>query len=194
MSESPTTNCAAFDGGRLIAAGPLKEVALAVKAALTAGAAGPVLTFGDADGAVIDLDLRGSDAEIVARLGASADEAPPPRGRGRPKLGVVAREVTLLPRHWDWLAAQPGGASVALRRLVEQARRSDGGATEANQAKAAAFRFLSATAGNLPGFEEALRALFAGDRARFAACASPWPTDVKEYATLLAFAPRKETP
>jgi hypothetical protein len=190
MSESPTTNCSAFDGGRLIAAGPLKEVALAVKAALDAGAAGPVLTFDDADGAVIDLDLRGSDAEIVARLGASADEAPP-RGRGRPKLGVVAREVTLLPRHWDWLAAQPGGASVALRRLVEQARRSDGGATEANQAKAAAFRFLSATAGNLPGFEEALRALFAGDRVNFAERASRWPPDVRDYAMRIAFGPRK---
>jgi hypothetical protein len=186
MSESPTTNCSAFDGGRLIAAGPLKEVALAVKAALAAGAAGPVLTFDDADGAVIDLDLRGSDAEIVARLGTSAEEAPPPRGRGRPKLGVVAREVTLLPRHWDWLAAQPGGASVALRRLVEQARRSDGEATEANQAKAAAFRFLSATAGNLPGFEEATRALFAGDRQRFERLAAQWPSDVGAYAMKLA--------
>lgn len=191
MSQSPTTSCSAFDGGRLIAAGPLKEVALAVKAALSAGAAGPVLTFDDADGAVIDLDLRGSDAEIVGRLGVNADEAPPPRGRGRPKLGVVAREVTLLPRHWDWLAAQPGGASVALRRLVEQARRSDGGATEANQAKAAAFRFLSATAGNLPGFEEALRALFAGDRASFAERASQWPPDVKDYAMRIAFEPRR---
>jgi hypothetical protein len=194
MSEPRTTNCSAFDGGRLIAAGPLKDVALAVKAALAAGAAGPVLTFSDADGAVVDLDLRGSDAEIVARLGASVDEAPQPRGRGRPKLGVVAREVTLLPRHWDWLAAQPGGASVALRRLVEQARRSDGGATEANQAKAAAFRFLSATAGNLPGFEEALRALFASDRANFAERASRWPTDVRDYATRLAFGPPTATP
>jgi len=193
MSESPTANCSAFDGERLIAAGPLNEVALAVKVALAAGAAGPVLTFADVDGTVVDLDLRGSDAEIVARLGASADEAPPPRGRGRPKLGVVAREVTLLPRHWDWLAAQPGGASVALRRLVEQARRSDGGATETNQAKAAAFRFLSATAGNLPGFEEALRALFAGDRANFAERASPWPPDVRDYAMRLAFGSRQET-
>ena len=187
MSQSSSRRCAAFDGVRLIAAGPLTEVALAVKAALAAGAAGPSLTFDDATGEVVDLDLRGSDAEIVARLRAGEDGAPPPRGRGRPKLGVVAREVTLLPRHWEWLAAQTGGASVALRRLVDEARRADGGASEARQGKAAAYRFLTATAGDLPGFEEALRALFAGDRASFAARIAAWPEDVRAYALRLAF-------
>jgi hypothetical protein len=186
MSESVDTNCSAFDGARMIAAGPLKEVALAVKAALAAGAAGPVLTFGDADGAVIDLDLRGSDAEIVARLGASVDEAPPPRGRGRPKLGVVAREVTLLPRHWDWLATQPGGASAALRRLVEEARRSGGAKDRERAAQEAGYRFMAAMAGDLPGFEEAARALFAKDRARFERHVASWPDDVSAYAAKLA--------
>ena len=187
MSETPSRPCAAFDGGHLIAAGPLRNVALAVRDAIAAGAAGPVLTFDDASGAVIDLDLRGSDAEILGRLG--ADEPMAPRGRGRPRLGVVAREVTLLPRHWEWLAAQSGGASVALRRLVDEARRADGGATEAKRAKAAAYRFLSAIAGDLPGFEGALRALFAGDRTLFAERAFGWPRDIRDYATRLAFEP-----
>ncbi len=75
-----------------------------------------------------------------------------PRGRGRPKLGVVAREVTLLPRHWDWLNAQPGGASVALRKLVEQARRANGDADRARAAREAAYHFMSAMAGDLPAF------------------------------------------
>ncbi len=186
MTESPSRPCAAFEGSRLIAVGRLRDVALAVRDALAAGAAGPVLTFDDASGAVIDLDLRGSDGDILSRLG--ADEAvAETRGRGRPRLGVVAREVTLLPRHWEWLAAQPGGASVALRRLVDEARRGDGGASEARTAKAAAFRFLSAMAGDLPGFEEALRALFADDQAGFAQRASHWPTDIRDYATRLAF-------
>ncbi len=186
MSSSSSRRCAAFDGVRRIAAGPLSEVALAVKAALAAGAAGPVLTFDDASGAVVDLDLRGSDAEIVARL-CGGEDATPPRGRGRPKLGVVAREVTLLPRHWEWLAAQSGSASVALRRLVDEARRADGGATEARLAKAAANRFLTAIAGDLPGFEAAARALFAGDRAAFAARIAAWPEDVRAHGLRLAF-------
>src|SRR5687768_12988418 len=105
-------SCTAFSGARRLAAGPLTRVAVAVKRALEAAPGQPVLVFDDADGRVVDLDLRGDDAAVVARLEA-------PRGPGRPKLGVVAREVTLLPRHWEWLAGQPGGASVALRRLVE---------------------------------------------------------------------------
>ena len=183
MSESLARSCAAFDGVRLIAAGALRDVALAVRDALATDPRGPVLTFDDATGAVIDLDLRGSDAEILDKL----DSDPQPRGRGRPRLGVVAREVTLLPRHWEWLAAQPGGASVALRRLVDQARRADGGAAEAKRAKAAAYRFLQAIAGDFAGFEEASRALFAGDRDTFADRIAAWPADVRAYATRLAW-------
>lgn len=108
----------------------------------------------------------------------------PRRGRGRPKLGVVAREVTLLPRHWEWLAAQPGGASVALRKLVEEARRSQSG--RARQAQERAYHFMNAMAGDLPGFEEATRALFAGDREGFAERIAGWPTDVREHAAWLA--------
>jgi len=182
MAASLSSNCTAFDGHRLLASGARLDVAVAVKRALGAGAAGPLLAFDDATGAVIDFDLGGSDADIAARL---AEREPEPRGRGRPKLGVVAREVTLLPRHWEWLAAQFGGASVALRRLVDEARRADGGATQARQAVGAAYRFLHAIAGDFPGFEEASRALFAGDRGGFAQRIAEWPPDIVVHALRL---------
>jgi hypothetical protein len=116
--------------------------------------------------------------------------APEPRGRGRPKLGVVAREVTLLPRHWEWLGTQPGGASVALRKLVEEARRTSGDRDRSRAARDAAYHFMSAMAGNLPGFEEASRALFADDRRRFAGLIAGWPDDVRDHTVKLAFGDR----
>jgi hypothetical protein len=180
------TVCTAFIGTDRLAHGSLIEVALAVKAALARDPAASILTFDDATGRVVDLDLRGSEADLVARL-APPPEDQPVRNRGRPKLGVVAREVTLLPRHWEWLAGQPGGASHALRRLVEEARRRDGGQNELRLAQETAYRFLSALAGNLPGFEEATRALFANDAARFAQHSALWPVDIREHAQKLAW-------
>ncbi|WP_341702129.1 DUF2239 family protein [Ferrovibrio sp.] len=180
MSDHRTLPCTAFAGDRLLAAGPLADVVLAVKAA-----GGDALVFEDATGRVIDLDLRGSDADILARLAPPAE--PAPRGRGRPKLGVVSREVTLLPRHWDWLAAQSGGASVALRKLVEQAMRSDGGKQTRRAAQEAAYRAMTALAGDQPGYEEAIRALFADDRTGFARSIEGWPHDVANFVTTLAF-------
>jgi len=115
-------------------------------------------------------------------------------GRGRPKLGVVAREVTLLPRHWEWLGAQPGGASVALRKLVEVARRASGDRDRGRAARDAAYHFMSVMAGNLPGFEEASRALFADDRRRFAELISGWPGDIRDHVVKLAFSDRIEPP
>ncbi|ONG58962.1 hypothetical protein BKE38_01055 [Pseudoroseomonas deserti] len=167
---------AAFAGLHKLAEGPLAEVALAVQAAAAAGSDAPLLVFEDATGRVVDLDLRGTPEQLRARLGT-------PRGKGRPKLGVTAREVTLLPRHWDWLAAQPGGASVTLRKLVEQARRD--GAQQRRAAQEAAYRFLSAMAGDLPAFEEASRALFADDRVALAARMAGWPGDVAAHALQL---------
>lgn len=181
------TFCTAFAGVDRLASGALPDVAITVKAALTGDPALPVLVFNDATGAVVDLDLRGSEADVRARLQPAAETDPPSRGRGRPKLGVVAREVTLLPRHWDWLAAQPGGASQALRRLIDQARRADDGRTDIRLRQEAAYRFLCVLAGNLPGFEEAARALFANDRARFVEQTAAWPLDVCEHAQKLAW-------
>lgn len=205
MSGPLSSPCTAFDGARRIASGALVDVALAVKAALAEDPARPVLTFDDATGAVIDLDLRGSATEVVSRLltraqtaGPPAPDAgdgnAPPRGRGRPRLGVVAREVTLLPRHWEWLAAQRGGASHALRRLVEEARRTDGGRSRSRAAQEAAYRFMAAMAGDLPGFEEASRALFAGDRDRFAEHSATWPADIRAHARKLAWERPAEAP
>jgi hypothetical protein len=180
----------AFEGQRRLASGPLHEVALAVKRA-EQRAAERIAIFSDATGRAIDLDLRGSNDEIVARLPATTDpvalEAAPPRGRGRPKLGVVAREVTLLPRHWEWLNTQPGGASVTLRKLVEAARRANGDKDRSRAARDAAYHFMSAMAGNLPDFEEASRALFADERRRLASLIAAWPDDISDHIVRLAF-------
>ena len=191
MSQHQHQTFTAFEGPRRLVSGPLHEVALAVKRAEQRDAE-RVAIFSDATGRAIDLDLRGSDDEIVARLPASpapggARGRRPPRGRGRPKLGVVAREVTLLPRHWEWLTTQPGGASVTLRKLVEAARRANGDKDRSRAARDAAYHFMSAMAGNLPGFEEASRALFADERRRFAALIAAWPGDVRDHIVRLAF-------
>lgn len=192
MTETHFRLCTAFEGSRLLASGPLAEVALAVRRAAGSDPGDPILVFDDATGGVVDLDLRGSDDEVLARLAPPADAPAEPaaegrRGRGRPRLGVVSREVTLLPRHWEWLAAQPGGASVTLRRLVEEARRAGGEQERARTARDAGYRFMSAMAGDLPGFEEATRALFAGDRAGFERQIAGWPDAVRGYAARLAF-------
>jgi len=197
MADLSTRSSVGFIGARCIARGPLAEVALAVEAAAS-GSEEPAIVFDEATGSVVDLDLRGTPEEILRRLdersggeaGATrpvADRPPSRRGRGRPKLGVVSREVTLLPRHWEWLAAQPGGASQALRRLVDEARRGDRGATRKRAAREAAYRFMSAMAGDLPGFEEATRALFADDEARFREHTASWPQDVRRFAEERAF-------
>lgn len=173
MTVTAQTTVTAFSGTNQIGSGPLGEVLEVIKRAADAGE--PVLIFDDATARPVDLDLRGDVAEALARL--------PPgdaKGPGRPKLGVTAREVTLLPRHWDWLAQQPGGASVALRKLVEAAARSP--TEEKRLAQECAYRFMMAMAGDLPGLDEANRALFAGDRAPFEAETASWPPGVRDYA------------
>ena len=191
----------AFIGDQWLVSGPLAEVALAVLKASKSPAAEPIVIFDDANGRPIDLDLRGTERDVVARLPqpasnpeTAADDLPEPRGRGRPKLGVVAREVTLLPRHWEWLGAQPGGASVALRKLVEEARRANGDRDRSRAARDAAYHFMSVMAGNLAGFEEASRALFADDRRRFVELIAGWPGDVRDHIVKLAFSDRVEPP
>jgi len=185
-----------FQGSRRLATGPLAEVALEARRATLGsnlgathgGATDPLVIFEDATGRPIDLDLRGGEQDVIARLhppAASEDEqtegTAEPRRRGRPKLGVVAREVTLLPRHWEWLARQPGGASVALRKLVEAARRAGSEADHVRAAREAAYHFMSVMAGNLAGFEEASRALFAGDHARLDKEIAGWPADIRDH-------------
>jgi hypothetical protein len=173
MEIEPTLT--AFAGDRCVARGALREVLLALMARGEGRA--PVLVFDDRTGKQVDFDLRGTPEEVLAR-------ARPPAGPGRPRLGVVAREVTLLPRHWEWLEAQPSGASAALRRLVEEAARRDPGEQEARRAVEAASRVMTALAGDRPGYEEASRALFARDGRRYAALIRGWPADVRRHLLL----------
>ena len=141
-----------------------------------------VMVFDDHSGERVELDLR-----PAGNTDGPADaEHAPARGVGRPKLGVVAREVTLLPRHWDWLSRQPGGASVALRRLIDEARRSYAQRDAVRAAREAAYRVMSTVGSSLPGFEEAARSLFAGDRARFHTYVSDWPADLAAYLRQLS--------
>ena len=133
---------------------------------------GAIRAFEDGSGRLVDLDY----------WDAAASAPPAPRRRGRPSLGVAAREVTLLPRHWEWLSRQPGGASAAIRRLVEEARRKGAGAAEKRDR---VYRFLSHMCGDRPGYEEALRALYRGEDERFRALIAPWPEAIREYAESL---------
>jgi hypothetical protein len=173
----------ALSGGRLIATGDAGEVARAARES-----AGPVLIFDDGAGQQVELDPFAEPPALALSAPAGAPAARP--GRGRPKLGVVAREVTLLPRHWDWLSGQPGGASAALRRLVEDASRRAEAPDRARRAQEAVYRVMSALAGDMPGFEEAARALFARDDAGFDRLVAAWPADVTAYLMRLAAAER----
>ena len=160
----------AFLGDAQIAQGEPAQVQQALETGYATDL-GAIRIFSDTDGRIVDLDYW--DA-----LRASA-----PRSRGRPSLGVRAREVTLLPQQWEWLARQPGGSSAALRRLVEEARRKAPGDRARRDA---IYAFMRDMCGNRPGYEEALRALYRGDSARFAELIATWPGDVRGFIGRLA--------
>jgi uncharacterized protein len=185
MSKSPRV--IAFAGDVCIAAGDLSCVALAAQKAVASSRHDPVLLFDAQTSEPVEVDLRGSRDDMLRRLPpASASKPETPRGPGRPKLGVVPREVTLLPRHWDWLGSQPGGASVALRKLVENAMRANTGRDRIRASQNAAYKFMSVMAGNRPGFEDAARALFAADGRKFNRLISAWPKDIRDHVRTLA--------
>ena len=201
-----TATVTAFRGHELLAAGALRDVARVVWRAVKDAEPhhGAVLVFDDATGRVIDFEMRGDERAMLAHVdvmlrmsqaalvqtndATSGDSVDPvPRPRGRPKLGVVAREITLLPRHWEWLATQPGGASVALRKLVDAARRTHTDEDRTKAARDVAYRFMHAMAGDLTQFEEVIRALYRGDEARFRELIAAWPRDIAAYSAQLAF-------
>ena len=196
MNAPPPTSCTAFAGTKRIASGELRHVAVKAKTVMDRDRWAQVLIFDDLTSNVIEVDFRGTPQDVahrIAQTAATAAESNEPaqapgdaRRPGRPKLGVVAREITLLPRHWDWLASQPGGASVALRKLVEAARTANQGQDRRRRAQEAAYRFMTAMAGNEPGYEEAIRALFAGKMKHFEGIVEPWPVDVRNHARRLA--------
>ena len=185
MNPVTVCTCTAFLGHRRVAHGPYAEVDTALRALDLS--AGGLLVFDDTSGALVDHPWPPGHAP--AQPAESPTDSPPEAaapGVGRPRLGVVAREVTRLPRHWEWLAQQRGGASAALRRLVDEARRSQGDQDAQRLAKERVYRFMSAIGGGLPGFEEASRALFAQDGAAFAHRTAHWPADVKDHLAWLA--------
>ena len=180
MDNSPTYT--AFAGDLCVAAGELATLLRRTRQHLEHHPHAQILIFDDQTGAQVDFDLRSSPEEVVARV-----QPPPAAPRpGRPKLGVVCREISLLPRHWEWLEAQPNGASAALRRLVDEARKRDPGPALTRKARATAGRAMTALAGDRPGYEEASRALYAGDRAAFLERIGGWPEDVRGYLERLA--------
>lgn len=175
----PSAQIIAFDQDHCIASGDIVDVAVRVKQILSPQSR--ILMFDLETSRPVEIDFRGSVADVTTRLKASLFPEPATRGPGRPKLGVVAREVTLLPRHWEWLAAQPGGASVTLRKLIEDARRKTSAKDEARERQESVHRFLSAIAGDKPHYEDVLRALYANDGDRFHALIADWPLDVRRH-------------
>ena len=171
----------AFRGTTILASGALSQVLAALKPQFDLDPGAVFLIFEDATGKQVDFDLRGTLSEVQARYAQPAQRV----GPGRPKLGVVAREISLLPRHWEWLERQPSGASAAIRRLVDEARKLNPGEQQAKSAVEAAGRFLTAMAGNLPEYEEASRALYARDRTRFNDLSASWPEDIRLHAQRL---------
>ncbi len=199
MTQLIPTNYSAFEGNQRIVSGDLSIVILQVKQVIDSGTQKPVLIFNDITSEQFEFDFRGTVDEVMQRLSIinityNADTANHqpcqkiPDGPGRPKLGVVSREVTLLPRHWEWLNSQPGGASVALRKLVEMAKRDNEKSDRLRLAQESSYRFISVMAGDLPGFEEASRALFANNQENFNIIIAPWPNDIREHAIKLAMA------
>ncbi|MFC3831893.1 MULTISPECIES: DUF2239 family protein [Deinococcus] len=179
MDTEPTYTI--FLGQQRLRTAPLREVLAALKE-LHRTTRDPLLVFNDHTGRTIDFDLSGTLDEVLAR------EAPAPArpGPGRPKLGVVSREVSLLPRHWDWLESHPNGASAALRRLIDEARKADPAAERRRMAILPTDRFLTVMGGDLPGAEEASRALYAGDGAAFRSLVQDWPEDIRLHVLHLS--------
>jgi uncharacterized protein len=181
----------AFQGSKRVASGDLKSVVRELRMRVEGGQANGILIFDDQSGESVQLDLSETIDQIILRLNSSEhqDETanqPGPRGPGRPRLGVVGREVTLLPRHWEWLSEQPGGASVALRKLVDAARTSNQANDRIRRAQEATYRFMTAIAGDRPGYEEALRALYSRDCERFNSMIEEWPADIRAHTLRLA--------
>ena len=211
MGQDSNQSYIAFAGSTRLATGDLQQVAMEARALIERSGHDMIIIFDANTSHPMDVDFRDPLPQVpgpTRATGAQASKAslhlttatdtapattsegaspnPTRRSPGRPKLGVVAREVTLFPRHWDWLSRQPGGASATLRRLVEEARRSTADEVRVREARESCYRFMTAMAGNEPGYEEAVRALFAGNCERFQEETAQWPADVRDHARGLA--------
>lgn len=170
------TRFSAFTGVTLLVTGGFDEMLRATKAHLDSGGSADLLIFDDSTGEQVDFDFHGNVEEVLRRAA-----RPEKKGRGRPRLGVIGREVSLLPRHWEWLDRQPQSASATIRRLIEAARKQDALGGDARRRIEAAGRFIWAMAGNYENFEESSRALYARDWARLRELTHPWPKDVRNH-------------
>ncbi|MBU1241268.1 DUF2239 family protein [Myxococcota bacterium] len=199
MKSESTHEFIAFQDSNRVASGALSLVAEVVKRLHDAGASGVLLIFRAATSEVVDVDYSGTLKEVLARLepdqpvveDARPSESP---GPGRPRLGVVAREVTLLPRHWEWLSGQSGGASASLRRLVEEARRQSESADRVKRAQEITYRFMNTLGGDLPGFEEAIRSLYRQNFQSFSALLATWPKDLRDHILQVSTGAFHKTP
>lgn len=183
----------AFLGMKVVASGSLKHVVSTVKDTMDERDITQLLIFDDTTGKQIDVDFRGKTEDVLKRLEEQFGDLPstevdhqPTRRVGRPKLGVVSGEVTLLPRDWEWLKSQPGGASVTLRKLVGEARRAGGKQNKIRESQEATYNFMTAMAGNFHQYEEALRALYAGDLDRFYHYIDDWSPDIRDHIKKIA--------
>lgn len=180
-------------GTSMVATGSLQHVISSVKDTLEDRDLMQVLFFNDTTGKQIDVDFRGDIDSVIEGLKEHLGILPDPvlndntpRRPGRPKLGVVSGEVTLLPRHWEWLKSQPGGASVTIRKLINEARRTGGTQGKVRAAQEATHHFMTAMAGNFPHYEEALRFLYAGDSDRFHHSIQEWAPDIRNHINKMA--------
>ena len=189
MEPKMDRNYTAFADSRKLAAGNILDVAAKVKKYLMKETKAQILIFDDSSSQV-EIDFRGTPENVMRRLenmfAESAEDPSKKTGPGRPKLGVTAKEVTLLPDHWEWLARQPGGASVTLRKLVEDAKKKNHGKDLIRQTQETAYKFMTVMAGDLPQYEEAIRALYAGEAKKFEKMISDWPKDIQEHSLHLA--------
>ncbi len=173
----------AFEGNSQLVHGSLSDVVIKIKKRLGKEGNSSILIFSDSTGKTIDFNFQGNERDIQKRLEIFVSEEVPidNSGPGRPKLGVISREVSLLPRHWEWLATQTGGASSILRNLVEEAKKKSANGNHSKQAQERTYKFMSAIAGDFEGYEEALRALYKKDKKNFLVQIQTWPRDIIKY-------------
>lgn len=168
----------AFRGDTRIITDSLFNVALALQKQSEMN----VLVFNDQTGQQIDLDLSGSEDDLKQRY----TEVEYVKKVGRPKLGVISREITLQQKHWNWLDQQSSSASAVIRKLIDKELNDPSSESNIMLAKQAIDHFMLAMLGNMPNYEEATRALYQGNKSHFLALIHNYPKDLKVYLELKA--------
>lgn len=182
MKPNIDTICIAFSGDIKISSGPILKVAEATKKHLIKKPNSDIQIFDHDTGQFLEVDFRGSLSQVVERMKKSfIIETEKIRGPGRPKLGVVSKEITLLPKHWDWLNLQANGASGSIRKLIDEAMKRNVAKDELKRSQNSVYKFMTIMAGNYPLYEEALRAFYANDNAKFKYIITNWPKDVRDH-------------